>query len=125
MIYLQNLKMNSKFKINFNDLTFARLYYFAFMGGWGFILPFINLFYVSLGLNGTQIGFISSTSAIRLRLQGSPHWLIQWLSQLHRNQAMDTEVCALGVHWAGSSAFFHRESWSRNLGLSPASAEFA
>src|SRR5258707_1198575 len=30
------------------DLFFARLYYFTFMGGWGFILPFANLFYVSV-----------------------------------------------------------------------------
>ncbi|HKI54615.1 MAG TPA: MFS transporter [Anaerolineales bacterium] len=46
------------------DLFFARAYYFAFMGGWGFILPFLNLFYVSLGLSGTQIGTITSTSSI-------------------------------------------------------------
>jgi MFS transporter, PPP family, 3-phenylpropionic acid transporter len=46
------------------DLIFARAYYFAFMGGWGFVLPFINLFYVSLGLSGTQIGTIGSVSAI-------------------------------------------------------------
>jgi PPP family 3-phenylpropionic acid transporter len=46
------------------DLIFARAYYFAFMGGWGFILPFINLFYVSLGLSGTQIGTIGSVSAV-------------------------------------------------------------
>ena len=46
------------------DLIFARAYYFAFMGGWGFILPFINLFYVSLGLSGTQIGTIVSVSSI-------------------------------------------------------------
>jgi PPP family 3-phenylpropionic acid transporter len=46
------------------DLIFARAYYFAFMGGWGFILPFVNLFYVSLGLKGAQIGTIGSVSAI-------------------------------------------------------------
>jgi MFS transporter, PPP family, 3-phenylpropionic acid transporter len=46
------------------DLIFARAYYFAFMGGWGFVLPFVNLFYVSLGLSGTQIGTIGSVSAI-------------------------------------------------------------
>jgi PPP family 3-phenylpropionic acid transporter len=46
------------------DLIFARAYYFAFLGGWGFILPFINLFYVSLGLTGAQIGTIGSVSAI-------------------------------------------------------------
>ena len=46
------------------DLFFARAYYFAFMGGWGFILPFLNLFYVSLGLSGAQIGTITSASSI-------------------------------------------------------------
>jgi PPP family 3-phenylpropionic acid transporter len=51
-------------KITNKELFFARAYYFAFMGGWGFILPFANLFYVSLGLSGTQIGTISSLSAI-------------------------------------------------------------
>lgn len=51
-------------KLPNRDLFFARAYYFAFMGGWGFILPFINLFYVSLGLSGTQIGTITSTSSI-------------------------------------------------------------
>lgn len=53
------------FSKQFNrDLIFARAYYFAFMGGWGFVLPFINLFYVSLGLSGAQIGTVGSVSAI-------------------------------------------------------------
>src|SRR5829696_8832831 len=51
-------------KITNRDLFFARAYYFAYMGGWGFVLPFINLFYVSLGLSGTQIGTVSSLSAM-------------------------------------------------------------
>jgi len=51
-------------KIKNRDLFFARAYYFTFMGGWGFILPFINLFYVSLGFRGTQIGTIGSVSAV-------------------------------------------------------------
>src|SRR5512133_123145 len=51
-------------KLTQKDLFFARAYYFAFMGGWGFILPFINLFYVGIGLRGTQIGTIASLSAI-------------------------------------------------------------
>jgi PPP family 3-phenylpropionic acid transporter len=46
------------------DINFARAYYFAFMGGWGFILPFINLFYVSLGLSGAQIGTVGSVSSM-------------------------------------------------------------
>lgn len=46
------------------DLIFARAYYFAVLGGWGFVLPFINLFYISLGLSGTQIGTIGSVSSM-------------------------------------------------------------
>jgi PPP family 3-phenylpropionic acid transporter len=46
------------------DLLLARAYYFAYLGGWGFILPFINLFYVGLGLNGKQIGTLSATSSL-------------------------------------------------------------
>ena len=56
------------------DLIFARLYYFTFMGGWGFILPFANLFYISLGFSGKQIGFLSSTSAI-VGMIASPIWV--------------------------------------------------
>jgi hypothetical protein len=52
-------------------ISFSRAYYFAFMGGWGLILPFINLFYVSLGLSGTQIGTVGSVSSI-VGLVGSP-----------------------------------------------------
>ncbi len=51
-------------KLLHRDVWFARAYYFAYLGGWGFILPFTNLFYVSLGLSGTQIGSISSVSAL-------------------------------------------------------------
>lgn len=46
------------------NLIVARAYYLTYMGGWGFILPFINLFYVSLGLSGTQIGTIGSVSSV-------------------------------------------------------------
>jgi MFS transporter, PPP family, 3-phenylpropionic acid transporter len=46
------------------DLFFSRLYYFTLMGGSGFISPFLNLFYKSLGLNGKQIGTFAATSAV-------------------------------------------------------------
>ena len=66
--------MNLSTRLPPKDLLFARLYYFAFMGGWGFILPFTNLFYVSLGFSGKQIGVISSTSAI-VGMIASPIWV--------------------------------------------------
>jgi PPP family 3-phenylpropionic acid transporter len=64
MIYFVRLpESHMSLKLPNRDLLFARAYYFAFMGGWGFILPFLNLFYVSLGLSGKQIGTISSVSS--------------------------------------------------------------
>src|SRR5512147_3031135 len=65
---------NLSIKLPAKDLLFARFYYFTFMGGWGFILPFTNLFYVSLGFSGKQIGLISSTSAI-VGMIASPIWV--------------------------------------------------
>src|SRR5262245_5707523 len=65
MIYFVRLQKGYMFpKTKNRDLFFARAYYLAFMGGWGFILPFINLFYIGLGLSGTQIGTIGSVSSI-------------------------------------------------------------
>ena len=59
-MFLSNLQ--NKFRPP--ELSLTRLYYFLYMGGSGFINPFINLFYISLGLNGKQIGTIASTSAV-------------------------------------------------------------
>jgi MFS transporter, PPP family, 3-phenylpropionic acid transporter len=56
------------------DLTFVRAYYVSFMGAGGFILPFLNLFYVSLGLSGKQIGTFASISAI-VGLMAAPLWV--------------------------------------------------
>jgi MFS transporter, PPP family, 3-phenylpropionic acid transporter len=65
VIYFVRLPGSFMFSTRINrDLIFARAYYFAFMGGWGFVLPFVNLFYVSVGLKGAQIGTIGSISSI-------------------------------------------------------------
>lgn len=65
MIYSLGLTQNQmNIQTKLRDLFFARAYYFTFMGGWGFILPFVNLFYISLGLTGKQIGTIGSLSAV-------------------------------------------------------------
>jgi MFS transporter, PPP family, 3-phenylpropionic acid transporter len=64
MLYFPPAIDTMPIKLPPRDLFFARAYYFAFMGGWGFILPFVNLFYVSIGLSGTQIGTVASLSAV-------------------------------------------------------------
>ena len=65
MVYFARLPIRLMFPRQLNpDLIFARGYYFFVIGGWGFILPFMNLFYVSLGLSGTQVGTIGSLNAI-------------------------------------------------------------
>ena len=54
----------NRFRPRQPDLFFARLYYFVYLGGSSFITPFINLFYVSLGFSGKEIGTLASTSAV-------------------------------------------------------------
>ncbi len=94
-------------KIPNRDLFFARAYYFAFMGGWGFVLPFINLFYVSLGLSGTQIGAIGSLSAI-VGLIVSPIVVteIKKLPQARLILQLSLVLAALGYFLLGQQTFF-------------------
>ncbi|MEO8356699.1 MAG: MFS transporter [Chloroflexota bacterium] len=93
-------------KIPNRDLFFARAYYFAFMGGWGFVLPFINLFYVSLGLSGTQIGAIGSLSAI-VGLIVSPIVVteIKKLPQARLVLQLSLGLAALGYFLLGQQSF--------------------
>lgn len=94
-------------KLSNHDLFFARAYYFAFMGGWGFILPFINLFYVSLGLSGAQIGAIGSLSAI-VGLVVSPIVVteIKKLPQARLILQLSLVLAALGYFLLGQQNFF-------------------
>jgi PPP family 3-phenylpropionic acid transporter len=55
------------------NLWIMRVYYFLWLGGLGFFWPFFNLFCARLGLNGTQIGWIASISAL-MALIFSPIW---------------------------------------------------
>lgn len=86
---------NLSSKLSTKDLLFARLYYFAFMGGWGFINPFLNLFYVSLGFSGKQIGLISSTSAI-VGMIASPIW-VSFVKRHPRAQRLLQVAIVLGA----------------------------
>lgn len=56
------------------DLRVVRAYYFAYVGGVGFISPFLNLFYTSLGLSGKQIGTFGSIGGVVAMLV-APVWV--------------------------------------------------
>lgn len=56
------------------DLRAVRGYYFAYVGGAGFIGPFLNLFYTSLGLSGKQIGIFASITGVVAMLI-APFWV--------------------------------------------------
>lgn len=59
--------------INNRVLWGIRLYYFAWIGGGGFLLPFLNLFYVRQGLTGAEIGALSTVGAVTTILV-APFW---------------------------------------------------
>jgi PPP family 3-phenylpropionic acid transporter len=99
--------MKTNPQITFNDLTFARLYYFTFMGGWGFVLPFVNLFYVSLGFSGKQIGLITSISAV-VGMIASPLWVSEVKKHPHARRILQAALIlgALGYYVIGSQTSF-------------------
>ena len=64
---------SSDFALPRRDLKFTRAYYFFFYGGVGFISPFLNIFYVRLGLSGTQIGWNAAVASL-ITLVAAPIW---------------------------------------------------
>lgn len=56
-----------------HDLHFIRAYYFIMIGGWGFLFPFITIFYRRQGLSGTEIGIIGTIQAVAA-LIAAPMW---------------------------------------------------
>jgi MFS transporter, PPP family, 3-phenylpropionic acid transporter len=83
-------------KLPTKDLFFARAYYFALMGGIGFVSPFVNLFYVSLGINGKQIGLISSVSAI-VGMIVSPIWVSEVKKHPQAKRLLQVAVILGGI----------------------------
>jgi MFS transporter, PPP family, 3-phenylpropionic acid transporter len=55
------------------DLWFTRWYYLLWFGGSAIHFPFLNLFYLELGLTGAEIGWIGSMAAI-VTLTTAPFW---------------------------------------------------
>jgi len=55
------------------DLRLIRLYYFLWIGAGGFLSPFVTLFYKSRGLSGTEIGLLTTFTAVTSML-AAPIW---------------------------------------------------
>ncbi len=58
------------------DLWLTRLYYCFYLGGSGFVVPFLNLFYVRVGLTGTDIGVVAAVGSA-IALMAAPLWTTQ------------------------------------------------
>lgn len=56
-----------------NPLFFAKIFYFFFYAAWACLLPFLALYYQSLGFSGSQIGLLSSISPL-ITLFAAPFW---------------------------------------------------
>lgn len=56
-----------------NPLPVARLIYFIYYTGFGIYLPFINIYYRSIGLSGLEIGIINTLSPL-VGMLSAPLW---------------------------------------------------
>ena len=77
------------------------------MGGWGFVLPFMNLFFVSLGFSGQQIGLIASVSAL-VGMIASPIWVSEVKKHQHARRFLQAAILfgAIGYFLIGNQKEF-------------------
>ncbi len=89
------------------DLWLTRLYYFFFLGGTGFIGPFLNLFYLRVGLSGTDIGVVAAIGSA-IALMAAPLWTTQirrW-GNPRRMLQISLLLTAFVYLWLGSQTLF-------------------
>jgi MFS transporter, PPP family, 3-phenylpropionic acid transporter len=78
------------------DLLWVRVYYIMLYGVVGFGTPFLNLFYLSLGLKGTDIGWIGSVGAL-VALVSAPFWMGRAELWRHPRSMIQLILLAVGV----------------------------
>lgn len=76
------------------NVWILRVYFFLWLGGLGFFIPFFNIFCARLNLSGTQIGWIASISSVVL-LFFSPLWTS--LSRNDRTTRRLLQVALIGT----------------------------
>ncbi len=89
------------------NLWLTRLYYFFFLGGTGFIVPFLNLFFLRVGLSGTDIGVVAAVGSA-VALAAAPIWTTQirrWGNPRGMLQ-ISLLLTALAYLWLGSQSIF-------------------
>ena len=88
------------------DLWRTRLYYF-FLGGSGFIAPFLNLFYIRIGLSGADIGLTAAVGAV-VALIAAPLWTNQSKTRHHPRRLLQTSLVLSGLSllWLGQQRLF-------------------
>lgn len=89
------------------NLWLTRLYYFFFLGGTGFIVPFLNLFFLRVGLSGTDIGLVAAVGSA-VALAAAPIWTTQirrWGNPRGMLQ-ISLILSALVYLWLGSQTLF-------------------
>ncbi|HEY3345502.1 MAG TPA: MFS transporter [Anaerolineaceae bacterium] len=93
--------------IRLADLWVIRLYYFALVGGAGFISPFLNLFYARQGLSGEQIGWVAGVGSL-VAIIAAPLWTRQVNSSAHPRRLLQGSTLLYGLLflWIGQQTRF-------------------
>lgn len=72
----------------------AKLFYFAFFGAIGSLIPYLNVYFAQQGLTGTQIGWLGSVAPL-IALAANPFWgAVADRYQIHRKILA---LCALAA----------------------------
>lgn len=78
------------------DLWLTRGFYLFWFAGLGFLTPFITLFYLSLGMSGTQIGLVGTLGGL-FTLLAAPVWAARHLHLDRPARTFQGLVLAYGV----------------------------
>jgi MFS family permease len=98
---------SSKSESRRRDLWLARLYYFTAMGGTGFIAPYLNLFFVRVGLSGTDIGLVAAVGSVAA-LVAAPVWASRSRTWRHPRAMLQLALTlvALSYLWLNAQRLF-------------------